>query len=107
MPGKPWLEARGDRLYCCYFHAGLRVYDISDQYVPKEIAYFIPPNPSRPPRLPGPNIACAEDLVVDERGYIFINCSNDGLYVLTLRGWLTGVEMSGQAESYGGQPKRG
>ena len=26
MPGKPWLETRGDRLYCCYFHAGLRVY---------------------------------------------------------------------------------
>lgn len=84
MPGKPWLEQRGDRVYCCYFHAGLRVYDVSDEFVPKEIAYFIPPNPSRPQRLPGPNIACTEDLCVDDRGNIFIVTNNDGMYVLRL-----------------------
>ena len=84
MAGKPWLEQRGDRVYCCYFHAGLRVYDVSDEFVPKEIAYFIPPNPSRPPRLPGPNIACTEDICVDDRGNIFITTSNDGLYICRL-----------------------
>jgi hypothetical protein len=82
MPGKPWLDQRGDRVYCCYFHAGLRIYDVSDEFVPKEMAYFIPPNPTRPPTLPGPNIACTEDLVVDERGIIYINTSNDGLYIV-------------------------
>ncbi|MEM3629239.1 MAG: hypothetical protein QXQ94_10900 [Candidatus Bathyarchaeia archaeon] len=82
MPGKNWLDLRGDRVYCAYFHAGLRVYDVSDEFVPKEIAYFIPPNPIRPSPLPGPNIACAEDLVVDERGIIYLNTNNDGLYIL-------------------------
>ncbi len=84
MPGKPWLEQRGDRVYCCYFHAGLRIYDVSDEFVPKEIAYFIPPNPSRPSTMPGPNIACTEDLIVDDRGYIYIDTNNDGLYILKM-----------------------
>lgn len=84
MPGKPWLEQRGDRVYCCYFHAGLRVYDVSDPFIPKEIAYFIPPNPSRSTFMPGPNIACTEDLIVDDRGYIYIDNNNDGMYILKM-----------------------
>ena len=84
MSNKPWLEQRGDRVYCCYFHAGLRVYDVSDEFVPKEIAYFIPPNPSRPNNLPGPNLACTEDLCVDDRGNIYVVTNNDGLYILRL-----------------------
>jgi hypothetical protein len=87
MPGKPWLESRGDRVYCCYFAAGLRVYDVSDPYYVKEIAYFIPPNPLKYSQrsMPGPLMAICEDLVVDDRGFIYIDCANDGMYVLKMK----------------------
>ena len=86
----PALEDRNDRVYCCYFHAGLRVYDISDPFVPREIAYFLPPDPPKwlftdragNNIFPGPRIATTEDIVVDNRGNIFIDTFHDGIYVL-------------------------
>lgn len=85
----PALEDRNDRLYCCYFHAGLRIYDTSDPYIPKEVAYFIPPDPptwlfnnKTGDLFPGPRIGTAEDIVVDNRGNIFIDTFTDGIYVL-------------------------
>jgi hypothetical protein len=92
----PDLEDRNDRVYCCYFHAGLRIYDISDPFVPKEIAYYLPPNPTKwlhgkitdptkfdlHARPPGPMISTTEDVIVDNRGNIFMDTYHDGLYVL-------------------------
>ena len=85
----PALEDRNDRVYCCYFHAGLRVYDISDPFVPREVAYYIPPDPdawqfnnAAGDLFPGPNLATTEDVLVDNRGNIFVDTSHQGLYVL-------------------------
>lgn len=72
--------------FLTYFNAGLRVYDVSDERLPKEIAYFLPPDPTDR-RGPWPTtglIAQTEDVLVDSRGYIFISDKNQGLYILRL-----------------------
>ncbi len=87
MTNKTWIENNPNRAYNCYFHAGLRVYDISDPYYVKELAYFIPPNPEKlyyDVATPGPVLGTAEDCVVDDRGNIFLNTMQDGMYVLRL-----------------------
>jgi hypothetical protein len=85
----PALEDRNDRIYCAYFHAGLRIYDISDPFVPREIAYYIPPDPDKwafnneaGDLFPGPNIATTEDVIVDNRGNIYVDTMQQGLYIL-------------------------
>ncbi len=81
---QPHLEDRNDRVYLTYFNAGLRIYDISDPYLPKEIASYLPPDP--PKRL-GPMpftklVLSCEDVLVDKRGYIYMTDKNYGLFIL-------------------------
>ncbi|WP_277935412.1 LVIVD repeat-containing protein [Parablautia muri] len=85
MTNKPWIENNPNRVYVCYFHVGLRVYDVHDPFVPKEIAYFIPPNPEElyfDLKMANPPLGTMEDVVVDDRGNIFVNTMHDGAYIL-------------------------
>ena len=83
---QPCLEDRDDLAYLTYFNAGLRVYDIRDARAPKEIAWFIPPDPAarigaKPSRL----VAQAEDVLVDRRGVIYLSEKNQGIFILKLK----------------------
>lgn len=87
--GQDCLESRDDRVYNCHFQAGLRIYDVSDPFVPKEIAYFMPPDPEgtwfdidEGTLFPGPHVGHAEDCIVDDRGYIYVDTYQDGLYIV-------------------------
>ena len=42
---QPILQHDENICYLTYFNAGLRVYDVSDERLVKEIAFFVPPDP--------------------------------------------------------------
>ncbi|MGH9936224.1 MAG: LVIVD repeat-containing protein, partial [Blastocatellia bacterium] len=81
------LENREDVVYLTYFNAGLRAYDIRDERTPKEIAYFIPPDPKQRIGTKPVNrlVAQVEDVIVDRRGFIYISEKNQGIFILRLK----------------------
>jgi hypothetical protein len=80
------LEDRDDIAYLTYFNAGLRVYDIRDARMPREFAYFVPPDPQkRIGTKPSKLVAQTEDVLVDRRGYIYISDKNHGIFILRLQ----------------------
>ena len=81
--GHPNLMEDDNLLYMTYFNAGLRIFDISDAHLPKEVAYFVPPVPeTRRGLLPKTMTPQSEDVVVDARGYIYVSDKNHGVYIL-------------------------
>ena len=84
---QPALLQRDDLVYLTYFNAGLRIVDISDSLLPREVGYFIPPDPERRiGLLPKTLVTQSEDVLVDARGYIYVTDKNHGLYVLRYTG---------------------
>ncbi len=64
-----------------FFNAGVRAYDISDPFAPREIAYFVPPPPNGSPV----GAVQLNDVFVDDRGLVFtVDRHTGGLYVLEM-----------------------
>ena len=77
------LAAVGDLIHLTYFNAGLRLVDIGDPRLPREVGYFVPPDPvERRGVLPSRLVTQSEDVLVDARGFIYLTDKNHGLYVL-------------------------
>ncbi|MFC4012472.1 LVIVD repeat-containing protein [Nonomuraea purpurea] len=84
----PDVQRQGDLFYVAHFNAGLRIYDVSNTRLPREVGYFVPPDPTRRygPMPEGDLVAQTEDVVVDRRGYIYVSDKNQGIYILRYTG---------------------
>jgi hypothetical protein len=87
------VHEQGNLLHVAHFNAGLRLYDVSNRRLPREIGFFLPPEPRRrygylPEPQPGtPDLVLqTEDVVVDRRGYIYITDKNQGMWILRYTG---------------------
>ena len=86
---QPCLAKIGNLLHITYFAGGLRSFDISDPYQPREVGYFVPADPDERlsrPYLPTNLVPQLEDVLVDARGFIYVGDRTRGLTVLRWTG---------------------
>ncbi len=84
----PDVEKPGNLIYLTYFNAGLRIFNIKDPLNPVESGWFIPPPPLKRygPQPPNDLVQQSEDVLVDTRGYIYLDDKHWGLYILRYTG---------------------
>ena len=75
-------------IFATYQNAGIRVFDIADPFIPKEIGALVPPQPAkladtRPNRE---RVIQSADVFVDAAGLIYATDYNAGLYILEFDG---------------------
>jgi hypothetical protein len=85
---RPECFVSEETIFATYHNAGVRVFDIRDQYQPKEIASWVPPMPNKMidprPRVARNALTC--DCYVTKGGLIFATDWNAGLHVFEYRG---------------------
>jgi hypothetical protein len=71
-------------IFATYHNAGVRVFDISNAYQPKEVARFVPPPPDRIVDIrPGAELVTqSTDVFVAADGTVYVTDTNGGLTIL-------------------------
>jgi hypothetical protein len=81
-PPAPGAWRSEDIVVGTFFNAGVRAYDISDPFAPREVAWFVPPAPAGAPA----GTAQVNDVFVDDRGIVFaVDRHAGGLYALEMK----------------------
>jgi hypothetical protein len=77
-----------DTIFATYQNAGIRVFDIGNEYRPEETAAFVPPTPNRlvDHRPDRPKVIQSCDVWVSNEGLVYSNDFNGGLYILEYQG---------------------
>jgi hypothetical protein len=77
-----------DLIFATLHNAGVRAYDIRNPFQPREVGYYVPPNPERmmDPRPNRPQVILSSDVFVDPQGVMYLTDSNAGLNILQFEG---------------------
>ena len=75
-------------IFATWQSAGVRSFDISDPFQPKETGYFVPPQPTRwmEPMRGRAKMRHTADIFVDETGLMYVTDYDAGLYILQWKG---------------------
>jgi hypothetical protein len=85
---RPGSFVSSELIFATYQNAGVRVFDIRDQYRPVEVGALVPPAPRRLVDH-RPNRACviqSTDVFVDRDGIVYCTDYNAGLYIMEYTG---------------------
>jgi hypothetical protein len=85
---RPGTFVSSKLIFATYQNAGIRAFDISDAFIPKEVAALVPPQPSRlaDTRPNRARVIQSADVFVDAKGLIYATDYNAGLYILEFNG---------------------
>jgi hypothetical protein len=85
---RPGSFISSDLIFATYQNAGVRVFDIHDQYQPVEVGALVPPPPARliDPRPNRPRVMQSVDVFVDSNGLLYSTDLNAGLYIMEFAG---------------------
>jgi hypothetical protein len=77
-------------IFATYYNAGVRAYDIENPFQPREVGFYVPPNPARmmDPRANRPQVIQSCDCYVDRNGLMYLTDPNAGLNILQFEGEL-------------------
>ena len=85
---RPGSFVSEELIFSTYQNAGLRVYDIKDQFRPKEVGAFVPPPPAKwvDPRPNRPIVLHSADVFVDKNALCYVTDFSAGLYIVEYKG---------------------
>ena len=85
---RPGSFVSEELIFATYQNAGVRVYDIRDQFRPVEVAAYVPPKPAVwvDPRPNRPVVLHSADVHVDREGLVYVTDFNAGLSILEYQG---------------------
>ena len=85
---RPGTFVSSTLIFATYQNAGIRVFDLSDAFAPKEVGALVPPQPARlaDTRPSRARVIQSADVFVDAAGLIYATDYNAGLYILEYGG---------------------